>query len=815
MDSNPGGEAAEVPSWDGRLLLRLGEALLPAAGPGDFLDGACRILVEEALCGLAWAAALPDAPDEAPQPLAQGGRPATFLSFPELSPPAEPASPAAQTLARGDLRLVPDIAAAAGPEPWRERALAAGLEAGAALPLAPGGSLWGVLCLYGPPSQFSPTSRDALAALAAHLSLYLELALANAGLRQEKDRLAEEKESLTYYLGRERDLRQATEDSLEQSEARCTTLYQALPLPTFTWRVEESDFRLVDYNSAAWDLTAGRVAAHLGKTAQEMAEGQPDLPAILGATARGRKLVPWETTLQIDPQGSPRHLTVRCGLVPPDLLVMHAEDITHQKEIEEHLRQSEMLFRTVSDYTYDWESWSGVDGALLYVSPSFERITGYTVAELMADPGLLERITHPDDRELVTRHRCGSCEKPKVVQLDFRILTRDNQVRWINHLCQPVYGEDGAWQGRRASQRDVTQRKKLENSLRSTSERYSALIQGLPVGVMSLDAAFRITEWNQAARTMTGFEAQEILGRPCYEVMVCHQGGRRCPLREALHTGHAVGPLERLIPSRSGGLLPVRMRAAVLTDRRGQFVAGVETFHDISELKSLERQQDNLLSMLAHDMKSPLVSLQGFARLLLEKNASLPGEKREAYLEVIFKQSGRLAELIGDFLEYSRHRTTRLDLHPAPCDLAAELRELVEAFGPRFAWAGVKLELAGGELPTNLPADAARLRRVFTNLLENALKHAPPHTSVLISLEQSPREVIVVVRDQGPGFAPGELSLVFEPLFRGRGGGHYQGHGLGLAAVKAIVEGHGGTVIAGNDPTGGAVLTIHLPRPRG
>jgi PAS domain S-box-containing protein len=133
---------------------------------------------------------------------------------------------------------------------------------------------------------------------------------------------------------------------------------------------------------------------------------------------------------------------------------------------EEALRGSEEKYRTVADFTYDWEYWQGPDGRYLYVSPSCERITGYRAEEFLQDPGLLDRIIHPDDRELVVG-KSGQHEPHDGVQaascaLDFRVITRNQEPRWISHCCQPVFGYKGQYMGLRGSNRDITERRNAE-----------------------------------------------------------------------------------------------------------------------------------------------------------------------------------------------------------------------------------------------------------------------------------------------------------------------------------------------------------------
>ena len=144
-----------------------------------------------------------------------------------------------------------------------------------------------------------------------------------------------------------------------------------------------------------------------------------------------------------------------------------SKDITDFKSVEKSLKESEKRFRTVADFTYDWESWVGPDGKYIYVSPSCERITGYSSEKFMKDPELFTKIVHPDDRERVSMHLRGQLKDAGAEDehIDFRIMARGGDVRWISHSCQPVNDEDGNWLGIRSSNRDITNRMKLRDKL--------------------------------------------------------------------------------------------------------------------------------------------------------------------------------------------------------------------------------------------------------------------------------------------------------------------------------------------------------------
>ena len=145
------------------------------------------------------------------------------------------------------------------------------------------------------------------------------------------------------------------------------------------------------------------------------------------------------------------------------------QDVTLRIVAEQALRESEERSRTVADYTYDWESWCGPTSEFLYISPSCQRITGYSEAEFSNDPGLFLRIIHPEERHLLERHMKEEFAQEEAL-LDFRIVRRDGTICWISHGCRPVYAKDGRFLGRRACNRDITDRKLLEQELQHQAQ---------------------------------------------------------------------------------------------------------------------------------------------------------------------------------------------------------------------------------------------------------------------------------------------------------------------------------------------------------
>ena len=177
-------------------------------------------------------------------------------------------------------------------------------------------------------------------------------------------------------------------------------------------------------------------------------------------------------TLELETRVDER--TAELHMAQEELLKTNSELLQLTLELEdrvtertEELGESEERFRTVANYTYDWEYWAGPDGNYIFVSPSCERVTGFRPDEFVNDPDLLYKIIHPDDRSLLETHRQDQLQNDPPDGMDFRIITRDGKERWINHISLPVFGNNGQWLGRRASNRDITDRKQAEREIRT------------------------------------------------------------------------------------------------------------------------------------------------------------------------------------------------------------------------------------------------------------------------------------------------------------------------------------------------------------
>ena len=343
---------------------------------------------------------------------------------------------------------------------------------------------------------------------------------------------------------------------------------------------------------------------------------------------------------------------------------------------------------------------------------------------------------------------------------------------------------------------------------------YRFVINSIPMAVVTVNSVFKITGFNPWAEQLTGYSEKEAMGRYCGEIL---RGGMckiNCPLKAVIKEHQTVVRVDTTITDRSEKTIPVAMNTAGLFDDEGRFLGGLEAFQDISRLKALEREKANLISMFAHDIKSSLTIIGGFVLRLIKKRSSLDEEKKVKYLDIMKNETGKLSFLVNDFLEFSRLQTGRLKLEFSPTSLDKELMELFDAYQMKAKQAGINLKLENeAELPI-IEADANRLRRVFTNLLDNALKFSKSEGAITLSTDQTEKDIVVEVKDGGIGIDPKDLPFIFETFNRGKGAEKREGFGLGLATVKAIVEAHGGRVLVKSELGKGSVFKVILPKER-
>lgn len=234
-----------------------------------------------------------------------------------------------------------------------------------------------------------------------------------------------------------------------------------------------------------------------------------------------------------------------------------------------------------------------------------------------------------------------------------------------------------------------------------------------------------------------------------------------------------------------------------------------ETINELSvKISQNEKMQAEFISQLSHELRTPLTVINGWSETLLADD-SMDSVTRQG-MKIISDETKRLTEMVVELLDFTRMQDGRMTLNVEPTDIRCEFEDTVFMYGSRLAQEGIHLEYIDNDddIP-EIPCDPQRLRQVFLNILDNAAKHGGEGKRIDASMAYENGNVVVRIRDYGPGIPEDEIPLVKKKFYKGSSS--VRGTGIGLAVCDEIVEMHGGTLELANAEGGGTLVTVTLP----
>jgi len=348
------------------------------------------------------------------------------------------------------------------------------------------------------------------------------------------------------------------------------------------------------------------------------------------------------------------------------------------------------------------------------------------------------------------------------------------------------------------------------------------LADDLPDGLVIADRKGTIAVFNRAAARLTGISPSLALGRDVREVLPLRDGEDRCwwTLTKpydglSTRTRHPERPL--YLPDGTELLVSVgyvrdpRGRGARegWSVRAGSVQRIAITLRSAEQRMRIERSRADLVSTVAHELRSPLTSVKGFTATLLAKWPRFTDDQKRVMLETVNADADRVTRLITELLDVSRIEAGRIEVHRELVDVAARAHKIING---RVA-AGDTADRYQVQVRADLPEtwlDVDKVDQILANLIENAVRHGAGTVTTVVepAVVAGAPGVAVAVRDQGPGIAPEVAPRVFARFWRAKRRG---GAGLGLFIVKGLVEAHGGEIIVQQAPGGGAEFRFTMP----
>jgi two-component system sensor histidine kinase PilS (NtrC family) len=337
-------------------------------------------------------------------------------------------------------------------------------------------------------------------------------------------------------------------------------------------------------------------------------------------------------------------------------------------------------------------------------------------------------------------------------------------------------------------------------SLRALNEN---IVRSLTSGLVTVDVDDRILFANPTARAIIGFSG-DVEGDPVDDLIPG-------VAQHLADSGGGNNRFELELRRHDGRTMQLGLNCAPLLDVDGRFLGHVLHFQDVTELHDLARRArrherlaaiGGLAASVAHEVRNPLAAISGSAELL---QTAVSTDDDRKLLDVIKRESDRLEKTVSDLLAFTRPKKPE----PMRVDLVSAVREILEAFGADPANEQLRLSLQGAK-SLSAEVDPSQFSQIVWNLLRNAAEATSQRGGIEVRLAEANDDVVLTIKDDGPGIPPEERDRIFEPFFSTKA----KGSGFGLALIHRIVQEHGGEISVHNEADGGACFTVRLPRQR-
>jgi PAS domain S-box-containing protein len=502
-------------------------------------------------------------------------------------------------------------------------------------------------------------------------------------------------------------------------------------------------------------------------------------------------------------------------------------DISERKKAENDYQKSEEKFRTLANFTYDWEYWVAPDRKIIYMSPSCERISGYPADEFYKDPDFLIKITHHNDVDTFKKHLNDEIESDEPLKFDYRIITKSGQTKWLSHNCQKVYGVDGRYLGRRASNRDITDRKIAEEELRNSEERFKTLFFESPDAVFVEDYEGNVLDVNPAACKLHQMEKEELIGMNVLDLvptshrdLVAEEFPKWITGEMIHHRGYS--------KASNGECMPIEINASKITYSGKKALLFIvrditlikETEDKLKEAVAKAEEADMLKSVflanMSHEIRTPMNAIIGFSEILSDQE--LTKKEREEFINYITQGSNTLMNLIEDIIDITKIEAGQIKINFAEIDVNKLMDELYATFLKMKNKNGkqkveLRLNKPGLEEGFKISTDPSRIRQILSNLLGNAIKFTDEGYIELGYHLKGPNQILFYVKDTGIGIPSDKVDMIFErfgqvedPKKADR-----KGTGLGLSISKKLAELLGGTLTVESELDKGSIFYLNLP----
>jgi PAS domain S-box-containing protein len=597
------------------------------------------------------------------------------------------------------------------------------------------------------------------------------------------------------------DLKQA-EESLRQSEERTRAILTAIPDLMKLYSVDGIYLDTIKSNSII-DLIADDASA-IGKSLTELVPPEiasKQIQLMQQAIATGEVQV-YEQQIPI--QDVVQHEEVRVVPCGNDTALLLIRNINDRVQAEEALRRSEATKNQILNAIPDLIIWMTADGYCLdlvdgnSITNLYEKsqAVGSNLYDLL--PFDLAQMREQAIQQALQTGKEQLYEQQLIIQGEIH----HEEVRIVG------VGEDRVL----VIVRDITARKRAEEALRQSEERFRSAFQDAPIGMALIDMDDRWIKVNPMLCNMLGYSESELLTMNVSSLVHSEDINllQHC-IQQALSNQQDTAQAELRYHCNEGRIAWVKLSLSIVRNAQKQPLYYVAQIQDITEQYAIDRMKDEFISIVSHELRTPLTAIQGFLGLLNTGIYDDRPEKAKRMIELALSNSDRLVRLVNDILDLERLSSGKAQLVMEVCQAEALMQRAVEGVQSIADQALVSISI----LPTTAQVWASpdTIIQTLTNLLSNAIKFSPPDSEVIVSAQLQADMVLFEVKDHGRGIPRDKLETIFGRFQQVDVSDSRQkgGTGLGLAICQSIVQQHGGNIWAESTLGEGSTFYFTLP----
>lgn len=441
-------------------------------------------------------------------------------------------------------------------------------------------------------------------------------------------------------------------------------------------------------------------------------------------------------------------------------------------------------------------------GVLKQVNDRFTELTGYTRDQLIGQP--VSMLYNERSCEIAAEMR-AALKQGKTWQGETPLRCADGRVIQTQCTVMPLFNKNGDWTGSISARTDVTHANELLAE-RDTAE----TLYELRDDIWIVDAeTHRFSYMNRVAMSRTGWRAEPYSERTLEDLG--EKSGSHAILEVCKSLAASGKAMSQFDTEMFGSHFQVTVKLLPIGGKAGRFLI---MLNDISDIINEERMKSEFISMVSHELRSPLTSIKGSMGLLLSRAAGELPSKARALLEISHRNADRLVLIINDILDLEKISTGQLEFNLEETDIAELLRETSAANSSLEQRHGVRIQVETTDTPMQVTTDPNRVIQVLTNFLSNAAKFSKPGERITIRAEENDDELRISVSDRGQGIPASEEHKVFQRFadLSNSKRAEKGGTGLGLSVCKAIVENLGGKI--GFDSREGFGTTFYFTLPK-